>query len=330
MKIVIQDEILPDIIGTGCQNSIKLKDIDFPVPCGKCLPCQKKRRADWSFRLEQEYLNSDSAFFITLTYNDLHLPFNYLKSYQIKDFETGEKTQVYKTEYTTLPTLNKRHLQNYIKRLRKDHVKYVSKQLGVAEKEVKTISKPIRYYAVGEYGTKTQRPHYHLLLFNYDIANLTPIGNQWKQGHIDIGTVSSSSINYVTKYMFKDFDIKTDTRQRPFSLMSRGSKITNTSIIGYQYLNKNGIHHIKTEDLTVRSIQGNCQRLPKAFLKRLFTNKQDRQEVSLRSYEQYKENKIKEYKRTLKHYNNDHISYMKSKDSDLKRNTKTINNNETL
>lgn len=332
MKITIDEHILPDIISTGCQNSIKLKDIEFPVPCGKCLPCQKKRRSDWSFRLEQEYLSSDSALFITLTYDDLHLPYQYYKNKQIKNFETGETThQIKELQTSDRPTLNKKHLQDYIKRLRNDHTKYITKELGVSAKEVKTISKPLRYYAVGEYGTKTHRPHYHLLLFNMEIANIAPISNQWQHGFTDIGSVTGASINYVTKYMFKDFDKKSDTRQAPFSTMSKGRKNTPYGIIGYKYLENNGVHHLETEDLTVRTINGNAQRLPKAFLRRLFTDKQDRQQVSLNSYEEYKENKIKEYKRKLnKHYNNDHISYMISKDSDLKRKLKTINNNETL
>lgn len=331
MKIKIDDKILPDIISTGCQNSLKVKDIDFPLPCGKCLPCQKKRRSDWSFRLEQEYLSSDSALFITLTYNDLYLPFNYFKNRQIKDFETGETThQIKERIYSDKPTLNKKHLQDYIKRLRNDHVKYVSEELKITKKEVKNVSKPLRYYAVGEYGTKGNRPHYHILLFNMDIANLSPITQKWKFGHVDIGTVTAKSINYVTKYIFKDFDKKTDTRQPPFSIMSKGRKNTPYGILGYKYLEKNGVHHIQSEDLTVRTLNGNAQRLPKAFLKRLFTNKEDRQQVSLNSFEQYKENKIKEYYRKLKHYNNDHIMYMKSIESDLKRKLKTINNNETL
>ena len=219
---------VPDIIGTSCANSIKLKDLDFRVPCGKCLPCQKKRRSEWSLRLEHEYMFSDSAFFITLTYNDYNIP------------RTKEGYH----------TLHKKHLQNYIKRLRNDHVKYVAKEMKVPKSHVKNISKPIRYYAVGEYGSKTRRPHYHVLLFNYDIANLAPLINQWKNtetgyrhAHVDVGTVTSASINYVTKYMFKPFG-KKDKRQKPFSIMSKGRRLTpeqkaqgqiEYGIIGYEY-----------------------------------------------------------------------------------------------
>ena len=76
MRQIYHDDygLTPDIIATSCVSSIKLKDLDFRIPCGKCLPCQKKRRSEWSLRLEHEFLYSDSAFFITLTYDDYNIP----------------------------------------------------------------------------------------------------------------------------------------------------------------------------------------------------------------------------------------------------------------
>lgn len=309
MNVVISDgEVLPDIVATGCQHSFVLKGVDFRIPCGKCLPCQKKRRSDWSFRLEQEYNGSDSALFITLTYNDVNIP-----------------------KVNGIGTLNKRDVQNYIKRLRNSHVKYVSEQLNIKKSEVKNVSKPIRYYLVGEYGSKTRRPHYHILLFNYEIANLRPITTQWKNtqtgysmGHVDIGTVTGASINYVTKYMFKPFG-KNDWRVKPFSLMSK------KPMIGEYYLKKYGTHHIQSEDLTVKDNNGNTRRLPKAFLRKLFINKEDRLEISKNSYDEFKIAKEKEYKRILKlKYNNDVNKYIKSVASDNKRRLASINLKETL
>jgi len=63
------------------------------VPCGKCAFCIKKQIDAWCLRLRHELDVSSSAFFLTLTYNDEHLP---------KDGE-----------------LSKRDLQLFIKRLRK-------------------------------------------------------------------------------------------------------------------------------------------------------------------------------------------------------------------
>ena len=301
---------VPDIIGTSCTNSIQLKDLDFRVPCGKCLPCQKKRRSEWSLRLEHEYMFSDSAFFITLTYNDESLP---------------RTKQGY-------PTLVKKDVQNYIKRLRNAHVAYLKKEQEKVKNEFKIKSKPIRYYAVGEYGSQTRRPHYHLLLFNYDIANLGPITEQWKNtktnmslGHVDIGNVTSASINYVTKYMFKKFNSKTDTRQSPFSVMSK------KPIIGHDYLVNYGTHHIQNETLEVRDQNGGLRRIPKAYLRRLFTNKEDRRELSKKSHDEFIKSKMKRYEENiLKYYNGDSIQYERSLESDLSRLRDNINFKETI
>ena len=327
-----EDILLPNLHATGCLNPLEVKDVDFPVSCGKCLPCQQKRRSDWSFRLEQEYLSSDSAFFITLTYDDLNLPFSYRRSYQViqepKEIisykVTGKpiykKKQMFETMLSTQSTLNKKHLQDYIKQLRNKNNKYISNSLGVSLKKVKTISKPIRYYAVGEYGKpeNTHRPHYHILLFNYEVGNITPIRDAWGKGQVDIGNVTSQSINYVTKYINKNFDRKNDQRQPPFAIMSKGRQNTPYGIIGYNYLNKYTKHHIQSEDLTCRNLDGNSVRLPKAFLQRMFPDKEERRRISDKSYHEYDQAKIKEYKRQLE-YHGSVISYARSKEDDIRR-----------
>lgn len=313
---------VPDIIGTSCTNSIRLKDYSFRVPCGKCLPCQKKRRSEWSLRLEHEYMFSDSAFFITLTYDENSLP------------RTKEG----------YPTLVKKHVQNYIKRLRNDHVRYVTQQLKISKKEVKNVSKPIRYYTVGEYGSKTRRPHYHILLFNYDIANISPLSNQWKNtntnipyGHVDIGTVTASSINYVTKYMFKPFSRK-DKRIRPFSLMSK------KPIIGQAYIDNYGSYHIKNEDLEVRDQNGRLRRLPKAYMYRLWTIEfeilgkkykiKDTSKIIQLSRDSFKKHidvRIKNYEKMIaKYYVGNELSYAKTIYQDYIRQTRNINIKETI
>ena len=44
------------------------------VPCGKCAACLTNRRNDWAVRLKVEHQNADSAYFITLTYDEQHQP----------------------------------------------------------------------------------------------------------------------------------------------------------------------------------------------------------------------------------------------------------------
>ena len=121
------------------------------VPCGKCNFCLESRRAEWSFRLRQELKVSTSAHFLTLTYEDQKLP------------RTADG----------LGTLLKSDLQKFFKRLRKESVN------------------KLRYYAVGEYGTNTERPHYHALLFNCENKVLEEtLVTVWSLGQVQIGTVT--------------------------------------------------------------------------------------------------------------------------------------------
>jgi len=166
-----------------------------PFPCGKCPPCLRRRVSGWSFRLNKQSEQSKSAHFITLTYND-------------------EKIPVTKSG---LQTLVKSDLQKFFKRLRK-----------------KTHEK-ISYYAVGEYGDKTQRPHYHIIIFN---AQLNIVESSWMDndnpiGNIHYGDVVDASIGYTLKYISKEKRIPMfngDDRAKEFAVMSKG--------LGKNYLTK--------------------------------------------------------------------------------------------
>lgn len=152
------------------------------VPCGRCPACYKRRVSGWSFRLLQEEKISVSSHFITLTYDTKNVPITKNGFMQI----------------------NKRDLQLFFKRLRKCN------------------EEKIRYYAVGEYGGKTNRPHYHIILFNAKIETVQPA---WNLGEIHYGKVEGASVGYCLKYMSKKSKIpmhKNDDRQPEFGLMSKG------------------------------------------------------------------------------------------------------------
>lgn len=136
------------------------------VPCGKCYACRLNARMSWTYRLHKELYCSFGAYFVTLTYSDEQL------HYRV-DTSTGE----------TAPVLNKVDLQSFIKKLR-----YYSK---------------FRYFAVGEYGERTMRPHYHIIMFNLERKAAMKIERVWNKGNIHIGRVETSSIHYMTKDMMK-------------------------------------------------------------------------------------------------------------------------------
>lgn len=159
-----------------------LEEVTISVPCGKCPMCVKRRVSQWSFRLMQEEKVSSSAHFITLTYDTPYMPLT----------DRG------------FMSLCRRDVQLFFKRLRKRN------------------QNKLRYYIVGEYGGRTNRPHYHAILFNADLATISPA---WDRGHVHFGTVSGASVGYTLKYMSKRKKIPmhaNDDRVPEFALMSKG------------------------------------------------------------------------------------------------------------
>lgn len=162
----------------------RMTNRSIPVPCGKCPKCLSRRTSGWSFRLMQHEKTAQTAYFITLTYDT-------------------KNVNISKNGFMSLC---KRDVQLFFKRLRKSH-------------EKGTV---IKYFAVGEYGGKTQRPHYHIILFNADVNK---IQTAWNLGSVHYGEVSEASVGYTLKYMMKKSKIpmhRNDDRVKEFSLMSKG------------------------------------------------------------------------------------------------------------
>lgn len=152
------------------------------LPCGRCLGCRANQAREWSIRIMHETQMHNSAWFLTLTYDNENLP------------ENG----------SLCPT----HLQGFFKTLRRDHP-----------------TGSISYFACGEYGEKTQRPHYHAVLYGPDfldkyIHRPSPTSPVWKSQTLDsywthglseFSTVTPASAAYVAGYVRK----KISTRYHP-------------------------------------------------------------------------------------------------------------------
>lgn len=141
----------------------------------------------WKFRLTQEVLASDLALWLTLQYDDDHLPL------------TADER----------PCVSKLHCQNFFRKVRKQ----------LKEKYNNTIT--CKHFLVSEYGPKTNRPHYHVLfLFQLPKMEIKPMlqlrqeiyemfKKRWYHGHVEEKLFHSGVIKYLTKYVFKpksDFD----------------------------------------------------------------------------------------------------------------------------
>lgn len=185
---------MDNIENYGVLTDSGLQPMFFAVPCGRCVLCREKKASEWSFRaLCENQSSSSEPLFVTLTYNEKHKP------------KRG---------------VEKRAVQAFIKRLRRNLDKL-------------NIVHQLRYFACGEYGTKSKRPHYHLILWNFPRTSfgtlhecLTFIEKAWRvfvvdrlkrpiylkngapktesQGFAYCVPCQKGAISYVMKYMRKD------------------------------------------------------------------------------------------------------------------------------
>lgn len=126
--------------------------------------------------MHEAQLHEDNSF-ITLTYNDEHLPENGQLEY--KDF------------------------QEFMKRLR--------------ERLQRKGLPNIRFYMAGEYGSQDQRPHYHACIFGYGFPDRyawktgekhtlfrsNELEELWGKGHASVGTLTPESAAYTAGYIQK-------------------------------------------------------------------------------------------------------------------------------
>lgn len=175
------------------------------VACGQCLGCRLDYSRMWAMRIVHEstlHEYNGGNCFVTLTYRDkLDCTLEQVEGgYYVPDDWS----------------LNKKHFQDFMKRLRKHFPK-----------------QEIRYFYAGEYGRKCKhgidlsitdcplcncgRPHYHACLFNCSFDDLVAYQSDggiirytsptlesiWKYGFVDVGELNFNSAAYTARYILK-------------------------------------------------------------------------------------------------------------------------------
>ncbi len=143
------------------------------VPCGKCYECVKQKTNQIVSRLYLEQKKHSSfGFFVTLTYDEEHLPRVVLENGDI------------------VPTLFKKDVQDFLKRLR----------ISMSRKNVDISD--FKYFYVGEYGmtnTNNRRPHYHMCVF-FDVLPVNEfydfVSLAWRNGNIVVDILNDSRLRY--------------------------------------------------------------------------------------------------------------------------------------
>lgn len=195
------------------------------IPCGHCLGCRLDYSRKWADRMLLELETQGKGIFLTLTYDNEHIHWS--------KFD--------KDGYPIFATLDKRDFQLFMKSFRKE----------LAKNDIR-----IRFFASGEYGPTTLRPHMHCIVFGLGLSDIddrkyfgrNDIGQSyyisqkiqkiWNRGNILLSDVSYETCAYVARYILKKqngYDSENYQKRnciKEFSLMSRKPGI------GAEYLKK--------------------------------------------------------------------------------------------
>lgn len=135
------------------------------------------------------------------------------------------------------PTLRKDHLSGWVKRLR-----------------ARLPEQRVRFFGAGEYGEKTERPHYHAIV--YGTADERAIRESWPYGFSRVDPISPAAINYVAGYCAKKVGWRTQLGEQvdpetgevyewqpPFVQMSRRPGIGANARRHWQSWRRTAIHN---------------------------------------------------------------------------------------
>lgn len=224
-----------NLIFKELENGSPIKSEYIRVPCRQCVGCVENYAREWAVRSMCEAEYYDENYFITLTYDDYHLPLD-----PVLWKRTGEvfdPFEAYDFREDGLPfgTLCPAHMEKF----KKDLLSRLRDRYGHTG---------IRFYYSGEYGSSTFRPHYHGLFFNlpldkfahegFHVYKVTKNGDilythdliseVWPRGFHTIAALTPETCAYTARYVQKklyrsDYDgIYTLRGQVPeYSLMSR-------------------------------------------------------------------------------------------------------------
>lgn len=261
------------------------------IPCGKCIDCRLQYSRQWADRCmyERYYYDEDQVWFLTLTYDEQNIR---------------------KVDDTLAGTLSKRDLQLFFKYLRRESLR-------------KKYTDKIRYFACGEYGSKTLRPHYHIILYGLNLKELglkewipSHSGNIqwrsdfiekiWKKGIVTVSRVTWDTCAYTARYVLKKATTDYDERilnslgyETEFILMSRRPGI------GRQYLDDHIQDIYEFDEIIQKSPDGGRKAKPPRYYDQILRDKDPELFDEIKS----KREEVFDYQKNLKMSQTD-LSYL--------------------
>ena len=174
--------------------------------CQECVGCVESDSKEWAIRCMMEAEKYESNWFITLTYDDHYLPQD-----PVVYTRTGEVFEP-KEDFGTLVPEDLKKFNHSLRDYFRNNPPYHT---------------GIRFFACGEYGGQTRRPHYHGIYFNLPlplddltVLKVTSDGNVlyrsailekiWNKGFVTVANVNYQTCAYVARYVQKKIKVKSN------------------------------------------------------------------------------------------------------------------------
>lgn len=214
----------------------KISGVDyFVVPCGKCVECLAQDAKDWTLRMMLEYEVSDTAWFITLTFDEEHCPISVTKD----------------------------DTRRFMNSMRQKYKRMCA--------DVGCSVQPLKYFVVGEYGRESGRPHYHIMLFNFPCRDWRALQQFceeiWHRGFVKVEPCTFETSGYVAKYL-----TKIDPRPhevKPYRTMSL------KPAIGFRYFDQHPevVQFLEQSEIPVLTLRnGKKFRVPRSIRRKFYSN----------------------------------------------------------
>ncbi len=143
------------------------------LPCGRCIGCRMAKSKEWAIRCVHESSLHNASAFVTLTYEDQHLPLN--NSLKLRDY------------------------QLFMKRLRKQSKKKIR---FYAAGEYGDVNMRPHYHAL-LFGIEFPDKKFFTKQNDMPIYTSEFLSETWEKGFCSIGEVTMQSAAYVARYVMK-------------------------------------------------------------------------------------------------------------------------------
>lgn len=266
--IVRAKEDVKDFVFPPKDFQVRHRYETLTVPCGKCIGCRLDYSRTWANRMMLELPYHDSAYFVTLTYDDDYVPVHEYLSNEV-DPDTGEV--IGEPVFEPSLSLEPDHVQKFMKRLRRQQDYYYGNQ-------------DISFYFVGEYGSSTCRPHYHAIIYGLRLDDLqvfrvsdgnttyrsSTLEKLWSFGFSSVGSVTWETCAYCARYMLKKQKGNTAAIYDYFNVYPEFSRCSLKPAIGKRWYDEHKDECYEYDEIILSTAKRSVKAKPPAYFDAMY------------------------------------------------------------